>query len=206
MGKHVAFFAFLIMSICFLSGCAQLITPRVETALVELRTGEYRLDPEHAALLFKVDHMGLSSFVGRFEKFDASLDFVPEQLADSRLDAVIDMASINVNSTEFADTLRGSDWFAVQTYPQAHFSTTSVASVEGNIVKFNGVLEFLGVKKPVMIDVNFRGGATNMLTAKYTIGFSAIAQFKRSEFGMDKYIPAVGDDVTIEVYAEFQRN
>jgi polyisoprenoid-binding protein YceI len=41
------------------------------------------------------------------------------------------------------------------------------------------------------------------MTGKYTIGFSAVGQIKRSDFGMDSYIPIVGDQIDLEVYAEF---
>lgn len=187
------------------SGCVSWITPNVKTSLVDIREGAYELDSDHAALLFKVDHLGLSTFVGRFEKFAASLDFDPENMAASKLDAVVDMASVNVNNESFEKTLRGGSWFNVERFPQAHFYTTSVVNISGNQVTFAGILEFLGKTQPVNIKVDFRGGAMNMLTARYTLGFAAETRFERSAFGLASYIPAVGDEITIEVHAEFQR-
>lgn len=188
-----------------MSGCVSLITPRVKTELVEIREGQYELDSDHAALLFKVDHLGLSTFVGRFEKFDATLDFDPENMSASRLEAVIDMASINVNNPEFASTIKGGDWFNIESYPQAIYRTQSVGKVDGNRVEYIGELTFLGKTNPVVIWVTFRGGAMNMLTGRYTLGFSASGEFKRSDFGLDNYIPAVGDLIELEIHAEFQR-
>lgn len=189
-----------------MSGCVSLITPRVKTELVEIREGQYELDSDHAALLFKVDHLGLSTFVGRFEKFDATLDFDPENMSASRLEAVVDMASINVNNPEFASTIKGGDWFNIESYPQAIYRTQSVGKVDGNRVEYIGELTFLGKTNPVVIWVTFRGGAMNMLTGRYTLGFSASGEFKRSDFGLDNYIPAVGDLIELEIHAEFQRN
>ncbi|TVZ39813.1 polyisoprenoid-binding protein YceI [Alteromonadaceae bacterium 2753L.S.0a.02] len=188
-----------------MSGCVSLITPRVKTELVEIREGQYELDSDHAALLFKVDHLGLSTFVGRFEKFDATLDFDPENMSASRLEAVVDMASINVNNPEFASTIKGGDWFNIESYPQAIYRTQSVGKVDGNRVEYIGELTFLGKTNPVVIWVTFRGGAMNMLTGRYTLGFSASGEFKRSDFGLDNYIPAVGDLIELEIHAEFQR-
>ena len=73
------------------------------------------------------------------------------------------------------------------------------------MVRFLGDLTFLGVTKEVVLDVTFNGGAMNMLTAKYTIGFEATSRFSRSDFGLDQYVGLVGDDITIEVHAEFLR-
>jgi polyisoprenoid-binding protein YceI len=61
------------------------------------------------------------------------------------------------------------------------------------------------VTAPVDLTVTFNGGGNNMLTGFYTLGFSATSKFNRSTFGVDYLIPAVGDEVTIEVFAEFQQ-
>ena len=60
--------------------------------------------------------------------------------------------------------------------------------------------------KPITVSATFHGGANNILSGKYTLGFSAQSTFSRSDFGMDKYVPLVGEEVTIEVYAEFLKN
>lgn len=194
---------FWLMLAGALSGCAALLKPALETELTALRSGAYRLDPRHATVLFKVDHMGFSKFVGRFNEFDATLDFDADNIAASRLEAVIHMASVDVNNENFAATLRGPQWFDTERFPQAFFKTLRVETISGQHVDFAGELTFLGVVKPVTLRVRFNGGATNLLTYKYTIGFAASSLFKRSDFGLDKHVPMVGDDVEIEVHAEF---
>ena len=86
-----------------IAACSSLLTPNVTTGITELRVGEYRLDEQHATLLFKVNHMGLSTFVGRFNEFDASLDFDPKRIENSRLEAVVQTTSIDVNDPEFEE-------------------------------------------------------------------------------------------------------
>jgi polyisoprenoid-binding protein YceI len=196
----------LLIAALWLSACGILLKPKLETDLVQLRSGEYQLDPRHAALLFKVDHMGFSKFVGRFKDFNATLDFRADDIAASRLEAVINMASVDVNDEELEDTLRSADWFDTQQFPQALFRTLAVENIDGNTADFAGELTFLGITRPVTIRIRFNGGATNLLTYKYTIGFAASSTFKRSDFGLDKYIPMVGDEIEIEVHAEFMRD
>ena len=49
---------------------------------------------------------------------------------------------------------------------------------------------------PVTLDVTFNGGANNLLTGRYTLGFDATGTIKRSEFGITNLVPAVGDEVS----------
>jgi polyisoprenoid-binding protein YceI len=197
--------SFFVMSILSLSACGYLIQPNVKTGIVKLEKGTYKIDPQHATVLFKINHMGMSTFVGRFNKVDASLEFDPKKMAEAKLSAIIDMNSLDVNSNELQDSLRSSSWFDVAKYPQAFFKTTSVQMLDEQRAIFAGTLTLHGVTAPVFLQVTFNGGGDNMLTGNYTLGFTATTQFKRSTFGVDYLIPAIADDVNLEVYAEFQQ-
>ena len=143
--------------------------------------------------------------MGRFNRVEATLEYDPEDPAAAKLSALIDITSIDVNNPDFTETLLGSSWFNAERYPQASFETTSVEVVDGNRASFLGNLTLLGITSPITLDIYFNGGANNMLTGRYTLGFSASSRFKRSSFGMDQYIPAIGDEVELEVHAEFLR-
>lgn len=195
-----------IFILLLLASCGTLIKPNVKTGIVQLEQGSYQLDQTHVAVLFKINHMGLSTFVGRFNKVDATLEFDPNNIAAAKLSAVIDVASIDVNNHDLEETLRGSSWFDTEKYPQAFFKTISVNLLDQNSAVFGGELTLHGVTAPMNLTVTFNGGANNMLTGFYTLGFSAASTFNRSTFGVDYLIPAIGDAVAIEVFAEFQKN
>lgn len=188
-----------------LSSCGTLIKPNVKTGILQLEKGSYKLDQSHVAVLFKINHMGLSTFVGRFNKVDASLEFDPNNIAAAKLSAVIEVASIDANNVDLEETLRGSSWLDAKKYPQASFKTTSVSVLNQNAAIFTGELTLHGVTAPIDLTVTFNGGANNMLTGFYTLGFSATTTFSRSTFGVDYLVPAIGDQVAIEVFAEFQQ-
>lgn len=204
---HHKFFQYLlIISVLFLSSsCASWLQPALEQKIIEIKAGEYTLDKDHAALLFKINHMGFSSYVGRINNFDVSLDFDPSKIEHSRVEAVMDMRSIDVNNPAFAETLAGSSWLNTQQFPQAVFRSVSVETLGSQKILVQGELTFLGNTKAVAMDVTLNGGANNPLTRKYTLGFTANLRFKRSDFGLKKFIPLVSDEVNIEIHSEFQR-
>ncbi|MFK8019989.1 MAG: YceI family protein [Pseudomonadales bacterium] len=195
-----------VLSLPFLiAACATIVRPGYTSDIASLKPGSYSIDPDHSTVLFKVDHFGLSKYVGRFNSLEASLEFDPENIESTRLHAIVNTASIDVGDADFSKTLAGPDWFDSERYPQAVFTTESLKFAEGGDVVFTGQLEMLGKSQAMDISIRFNGGATNMLTGFYTIGFSASAVLKRSEFGMNKHLGLVGDDIELEIHAEFQK-
>ncbi len=197
----------VISCLTVLVACDRALTPDFETELVEMSSGQYTLDRDHASLMFKINHLGFSSYIGRFNSLDASLDFDPENIQNSNLEVIVDMASIDVNNPEFAEELRGSSWLDAESFPQTVFKTTKfVESTAENAFKFEGDLTFHGVTAPVVLDVTFHGGGRNMLTRKNTLGFSASTTFKRSDFGVSRFTSVgVGDEIELEIHVEFQQ-
>lgn len=188
-----------------LGSCSYLLTPKVQQDFIKLRQGEYRLDASHTSVIFKVQHMQLSTYVGRFNTMDAGLNFDPQHPQHTQLDAWVDTGSVDVNNQKLEQSLRDS-WFKSTIFPQASIKTLSVKPTDiANQWILNTELTLLGVSKPMTLLATFHGGANNLLTGYYTLGFSAKGKIQRSEFGMDQYIPMVGDEVTIEIYAEFQK-
>ena len=186
-----------------LTSCVSWIAPTVKSELIALQAGEYQLDSQHAALIFKIQHLGLSTYVGRFNKFDAQLNFDPNNMTAASLNAVVDISSIDINNADLAETLQNDTWFNSERFAQASFTSHTVTVISDTSFNFSGDLTLRGVTKPVTFKATFHGGADNWMTGKYTLGFSAVGQIKRSDFGMDSYIPIVGDQIDLEVYAEF---
>ena len=195
----------LLFLVLVTAACGQLIKPKLDTQVASLKSGEYKVDPKHTRLLFKVDHLGFAKYVGRFNDFEANLDFTPQNMEAASLSARVDMSSVDLNAEKLEQTLMGSSWFNVADHPYANFETTSARLTQENTAIFTGDLTFLGVAVPIDIEVKFNGGGINLLTASYTIGFEAHTQFFRSDFGLDNFIPAIGNKIELEIHAEFKR-
>ena len=188
-----------------LAGCGYLV-PRAGTVVpVELPPGSYRLDPEHASLLFKLDHLGFSQLVGRFDRFDATLDFDPADPTAAHLTVLVETASIDFDLPAFEEQLRGPEWFDAARFPQARFESRAIELTGADTGRVEGELTLHGATAPVTLEVTFNGAGDSLLTGRYTLGFAASATLLRSDFGLGAYAPAVGDAVTLEIHAELQR-
>jgi polyisoprenoid-binding protein YceI len=53
--------------------------------------------------------------------------------------------------------------------------------------------------------VTLNGAGDSLITGRYSLGFAASGTLNRSDFGLGAYAPAVGDEVVLEIHAEFQR-
>jgi polyisoprenoid-binding protein YceI len=202
--KHYRLSLLLVCSVLLVS-CDRLLTPDFNTEITELRAGQYTIDSDHASVLWKINHLGFSTFIGRFNDIEASLDFDPENIENSSVEVIINTAGLDINNPEFAEELRGSNWFDVENFPQAVYRTTSFLESNENTFVFEGELTLLGVTAPVTLNVVFNGGGRNFLTRKYTLGFSGSANFQRSVFGLSRFTSfGVGDDINLEIHIEFQ--
>ena len=188
-----------------LLNCSRILTPDQTTEVTEVRAGQYVLDPNHASLIWKLNHLGFSTFIGTFNDFEASLDFDPEDIENARVELVSSTSSLDVDIPEFEEELRGDNWFDVGVYPQAVYRTTSfLESIDEDTFLFADDLTLLGTTAPVSLEVNFHGGGRNFLTRSYTVGFSGSAKFNRSDFGLDRFTSfGVGDEIDLEIHVEF---
>lgn len=187
-----------------LGGCGYLLPHGHQTTEVaSLPEGAYRLDPDHATILFKIDHLGFSKLVGRFDRFDATLDFDPQAPETAKLVVTIDAASIDLGLPAFEQDLRGANWLDIERFPEARFESQGIAITGEDTGAITGGLTLHGTTAPVTLDVTFNGGGSSLLTGAYTLGFEAHGSVLRSTFGLGALAPAIGDEVILEIHAEF---
>lgn len=185
-------------------GCGYLLPAQHQTIeRTELRGGDFALDLEHATIHWKVDHLGFSQFVGRFDRFDARLDFDPDAPEAASLEVVIDTTSVSTHVPGFAAELRGRSWLDTERHPEARFVSRAITLTGPDSGTVTGDLTLLGTTEPVTLDVTFNGGASNFVTGRYTLGFAATAVIDRTAFGLITLAPAIGREVILEIHAEF---
>lgn len=176
--------------------------------------GEYQLDPAHARLLFRVNHLGFSHYTALIQKFDAKIGFDPDNPETMTVEATVDPASVETHypdaSFDFNGFIEGPDFLDAATYPEAKFASTDVIRTGDKTADVTGDLTLHGVTKPVTFQVTFNGGyGGHPLDVGARIGFSAKATINRSEFGVGWGLPPPGttmgvfDPVELILEAEF---
>lgn len=167
------------------------------------RTAEpptYTLDKSHTQILFKVQHMGISTVTGRFNDFDATITVDPANLSTFATRATINTSSIDTGNTRRDDHLRGTDFFDAAGHPQITFISREVRNVDGAKFQVLGDLTMRGVTKPVVLDVTFSGTARDM-QGKNRVAFVAEGKINRTDYGLvwNRVIEAGGQLVSEEV-------
>lgn len=176
----------------------------------EMPAGKYEIDDTHASLTWKVSHLGLSNYTARFTDIDATIEFDPKAPENSKVTASINPTSLETDypypeEKDFDKKLiEDKDWFNASKFPKITFTSTGIERTGDNTGVMKGELNFLGVSKPLSLDVTFNGAMKKQpFSGKPTLGFSANGRLKRSDWGMGTYVPNIGDDVELIIEAEF---
>jgi polyisoprenoid-binding protein YceI len=204
--------AYLALTAALLTAPAALAAPGVSSVKpADLPAGHYVLDKSHAVLTAKLKHMGFSNYTLRFTKLDADFQYDPKAPETTKLNVTIDPASLDTATgadafgLKFNKELIGDGWLEAAKYPTITFVSTAINVGDGQHGSVTGDLTFHGVTKPVVLDVTFNGVGSGMIPLTTRTGFSATTTIKRSEYGVGKYAPLIGDDVTLNIEVEFEK-
>jgi len=166
-------------------------------------TESYPFDPLHTSISFAIDHLGLSMIHGRFGKYAGKFT-IDRAAKTGSVDFVVQTASVDTNDNDKGNRprsrdehLRSADFFNVAEFPTMTYKSTSVKFAGETPTSVEGDLTLLGVTKPVTITIDrFRCNPATA-TQKERCGGSASAKIKRSDFGMKRGVPSIGDDVAL---------
>src|SRR3569833_269517 len=88
---------------------------------------KYTLDPGSSLLRFTFEQAGASN-TGRFGKYTADVAFDADNLAASKIDVSIDIASLDTGDKERDYTLKSSDLFDPAKFPKARFVSSKITA------------------------------------------------------------------------------
>jgi polyisoprenoid-binding protein YceI len=115
---------------------------------------DWQADAAQSTLTFKGTYQG-EAFEGKFKKFDSAISYDEADPGKSRFEVKVDLASVDTASSERDDSLKGSDFFDLKKFPQAHFVTTSFAKGADGSVTAQGTLTIRDQTKPVSLKIKF---------------------------------------------------
>jgi polyisoprenoid-binding protein YceI len=134
---------------------------------------------------------------GRFRKWKANVVFLPADLAKSKAEFDVDLASIDLASEDSEREIRDRLWFDTAKFPVAHFSSASIRDLGGDKYEVAGALTMKGMKRDVVVPIALRKDP-----AGNTVGEGSFS-LKRLDYGIGTGMWAdtntVKDEVVVRV-------
>jgi polyisoprenoid-binding protein YceI len=162
--------------------------------------GDFEVDPVHSTVVFRIQHMGVSFFQGRFNTIAGHVALDAATPGNSVVEITIESGSIDTNNAKRDDDCRGPDLLNASEFPQIGFKSESVKALGKDRFEVAGQLSFHGETKPLTVQVDQTGMGQGR--GGQIAGFETTFTIKRSDFGMDGMQGALGDEVRLTLAIE----
>jgi len=157
----------------------------------QVRPGAYVLDPDHGKITWSVSHLGYSTYYGQLAGLTGTLTLDPKAPEKSQLSVSVPLGGVITGSAHLNERLATPDFFDTAKFPAASFTATKVEPTSPTTARITG-------------DATFNQAGIHPVDQRYTVGFDGRAVIKRSEFGINAYLPQLGDEVTLRIEGEFK--
>jgi polyisoprenoid-binding protein YceI len=172
-------------------------------------TTTWNIDPVHSVAEFKVKHMMISNVKGQFTRIQGVLSLDETDLTQSRVEAVIEAASVSTRDEQRDAHLKSADFFDVEKFPTLSFKSTKISRTADGELAVTGELTIHGVARTAVFAVEGPTPAAKDPWGNTRIGLSATTKISRKDYGLTWNTALetggilVGDDVTITLDVQF---
>jgi polyisoprenoid-binding protein YceI len=187
----------------FLAGLVALSTVSASLLPTMAYADDYKIDTKgaHAAIQFKIKHLGYSWLVGRFNTFDGDFSFDATKKNASKIDVKIITSSIDSNHAERDKHLKSNDFLDVKTFPEAKFKSTDIQFTSDEDAKVTGIFTLKGVSKKINFDINKIGEGKDPWGG-YRVGFEGKVNLKLADYDISYNLGPASTHVEMSLYIE----
>ncbi|MER6393199.1 YceI family protein [Streptomyces sp. NPDC059382] len=164
------------------NAASSVATLPVDPALAAL-TGDYVIDPAHSSIGFTVRHAMVTNVRGSFADHEGSLHLDGADPSRSTASIDVKIASVDTGIADRDGHLRSGDFFDADAFPLMTFRSTGAAQLGGDAYRITGDLTIKDVTRPLAIDLEFNGSATDVY-GNERVGFEGSAEILRSDWGL----------------------
>jgi polyisoprenoid-binding protein YceI len=163
-------------------------------------SAEYTIDPDHTVVSFEVKRLGLSRQSGKFSSVAGTIAMDAEA-RNGFIDIAVDTRSVRADSETMENFLRGPGVLNVEQFAEIAYKAQHVVfAADGKPERIDGQLTLLGVTRPLMLIVERYTCVQARTPDQKSCKLDAMATFKRSEFGMNRYLALVSDEVKLAIH------
>ena len=198
MKRHLSLVAFCSLGLAVLPLAFGEAKPAPTAALAATT---YVVDTGHSTVLFRVKHMEVSNFYGRFNDISGEFTLNDEDPAASSFNFTVKTESVDTANASRDQHLKGEEFFNVGKHPEMTFKSTAVKKSGATEFEVTGDLTLAGTTKPVTVKFEKIGEGKGR-KGEPLIGLETKLTIKRSEFGMGAMVGPLGDDVRLIVSVE----
>ncbi|MFI2778951.1 YceI family protein [Streptomyces sp. ALB3] len=157
-------------------------TLAVDPALAAL-TGTYTIDPAHSSIGFTVRHAMVTNVRGSFGEHEGTLHLDGSDPSSSSASIDVRIASVDTGIADRDGHLVSGDFFDAEKFPLMTFRSTRAEQLGGDTYRVTGDLTIKDVTRPLSIDLEFHGSATDVY-GNERVGFEGSADILRSDWGL----------------------
>jgi len=161
-------------------------------------TKEFQIDGMHSTIVFRVRHLGVSNFWGRFNKVSGRFLVDDARLAESFAELSIAAASVDTHSPGRDKHIKSPDFLSAKEFPKITFKSAKVVK-KGDVYAIHGKLTLRGIERAMTIEARHIGTRNAGRRFGLRSGYEARFTIRRSDFGMKYGLQqgVLGDEILI---------
>ncbi len=167
------------------------------------QSGTYVVEPNHTMIVFAVNHLGFTTYYGRFTGASGSLTLNAASPGASRVDISVPVVGDITPSAKLNEEIAGPMLLDAGKFPTMTFRSTRIMMTGPRTADVFGNLTLHGVTRPVVLGATLHGFGPHPREKKTVVGFDATGHINRSEFGVSYGVPVVSDNIDLTLSAEF---
>lgn len=164
------------------------------------KTERFAADPVHSSIIFRIKHLDVAYFYGRFNEVKGTFAFSDDP-AECALDLTVQVDSVDTANEKRDAHLKAPEYFHVDKHPTIRFVAKRFKPTDDDAYEVAGELTMLGETKPLTVTLTRTGAATDPWGG-YRAGFETTFTVKRSAFGMTGGQNSLSDEVKLMISIE----
>ncbi|UOM35970.1 YceI family protein [Acuticoccus sp. I52.16.1] len=177
---------------------------------LDIPSGTYKNDPTHSSIVWKVSHIGFSTYTGMFarEAIDATIELDADDVANSKLSVTLagrEVRTLHPGDTDFNAEIASAMFMNTAEFPEVTFTATEIDVTGENTADITGELTIAGQTHPLTLKTTLNQAANHPMAGTPALGITATGSLMRSQYGNEGLLGPISDEVTIEIQAEFMK-